>query len=53
MERNVARLTRSLRKWNRQFSCDLAETYIAEFESAAMARTPGPAGAPSVSGVRA
>lgn len=40
MERNVARLTRSFRKWNRQFGCELADTYIADFAAAAMARTP-------------
>jgi len=40
MERNVARLSRSLRKWNRQFGCDLADTVITEFAAEAMARTP-------------
>jgi len=40
MERNVARLSRSLRKWNRQFGCDMTESYIAEFATAALARTP-------------
>ncbi|GAB1344736.1 lipopolysaccharide kinase InaA family protein [Gemmatimonas sp.] len=41
MQRNVARLTRSLHKWNRQFGCDLADARIAEFAAAAMARTSG------------
>jgi len=41
MQRNVARLTRSLHKWNRQFGCDLADVRIAEFAAAALARTPG------------
>lgn len=41
MERNVARLARSLHKWNRQFGCDFAEAYVAEFTTAALARTPG------------
>lgn len=41
MQRNVARLTRSLHKWNRQFGCDLADTRIAAFTAAALARTPG------------
>jgi 3-deoxy-D-manno-octulosonic acid kinase len=39
MARNVARLSRSLRKWNRQFGCDLAETYIADFTTKALAST--------------
>lgn len=40
MERNVARLARSLRKWKRQFGCELAEQRIAAFSTAALARTP-------------
>ncbi len=40
MERNVARLARSLRKWNRQFGCDFADSAVADFTAAAMARTP-------------
>lgn len=41
MERNVARLARSLHKWNRQFGCDFAAAYVADFTAAALARTPG------------
>lgn len=41
MERNVARLTRSLRKWKQRFGCELAEPRIAAFAAAALARTPG------------
>jgi len=41
MERNVTRLTRSLRKWNRQFGGAVADQRIAVFADAAMARTPG------------
>jgi len=41
MERNVSRLSRSLRKWKRQFGCDLSDTSITAFAAAAMARTPG------------
>jgi hypothetical protein len=40
MQRNVARLARSLRKWKRQFGCELAEQRIAAFTAAALARTP-------------
>lgn len=40
MERNVARLVRSLHKWNRQFGCDMAKARIQTFAAAAMARTP-------------
>lgn len=40
MERNVARLSRSLRKWKRQFGCDLSDTSITAFAAAAMERTP-------------
>lgn len=41
MERNVARLTRSLRKWKQRFGCELAEQRIVSFAEAALARTPG------------
>lgn len=37
--RNVARLSRSLRKWNRQFGCNLADVYIADFSTQALARS--------------
>ncbi|AMW05357.1 lipopolysaccharide kinase InaA family protein [Gemmatimonas phototrophica] len=40
MERNVARLVRSLHKWNRHFGCDMADARIEAFASAARARTP-------------
>jgi hypothetical protein len=40
MERNVARLSRSLHKWKRQFGCDLSDTSITAFAAAALARTP-------------
>lgn len=40
MDRNVARLVRSLEKWRRHFGCDLADRRIAEFAAAARARTP-------------
>lgn len=43
MERNVARLTRSLRKWNERFGCDFADQRIAAFAAQALARTPGAA----------
>ena len=40
MERNVARLVRSLHKWRRHFGCDLADQRIAAFAAAAHACTP-------------
>jgi 3-deoxy-D-manno-octulosonic acid kinase len=43
MERNVARLVRSLRKWKHQFGCELAEQRIAAFAAAALACTPAEA----------
>jgi Lipopolysaccharide kinase (Kdo/WaaP) family len=43
MERNVARLVRSLHKWNRHFGCDMADARIEDFAAAALARTPRPA----------
>ncbi|WP_396214429.1 lipopolysaccharide kinase InaA family protein [Gemmatimonas sp.] len=43
MERNVARLERSLHKWNRQFGCDMADARIAAFAKAALARVPAAA----------
>lgn len=52
MERNVARLSRSLRKWNRQFGCDLAEPSIADFAAAAIGRTPHETSANTVAGVQ-
>lgn len=42
MERNVARLVRSLHKWNRQFGCEMADARIAEFAQSALARTATP-----------
>lgn len=36
MQRNVARLVRSLHKWRRQFGCDLADQRIAQFAEAAL-----------------
>lgn len=51
MERNVTRLVRSLRKWNRQFGCDFVEADIAEFAAAAMARTPHDRTLPGAAGV--
>jgi hypothetical protein len=52
MERNVARLVRSLHKWNRQFGCDMAEARITAFAATALARTPH-TGDQSVTGTRA
>ena len=43
MERNVARLSRSLRKWNRRFGGGISDRRIAEFATQALARTPGAA----------
>lgn len=40
MQRNVARLVRSLRKWNQRFGCDMADARIDGFAAAALALTP-------------
>ncbi len=37
MERNLTRLTRSMRKWRRHFGCDLADLRIQQFAEAARA----------------
>jgi hypothetical protein len=37
MERNLARLVRSLRKWRTQFGCDLTEQRITHFRDATLA----------------
>lgn len=39
MARNVARLSRSLRKWNRQFGCNMTDLSIVEFATKAVVRS--------------
>jgi 3-deoxy-D-manno-octulosonic acid kinase len=40
MQANVARLTRSMRKWRRQFGCDITDHDLDKFTRVAMSATP-------------
>lgn len=48
MQRNVDRLTRSLRKWHRHFGCDVTEAMLARFTNEALQALP----VPSVAGAK-
>jgi hypothetical protein len=40
MQANVDRLTRSMRKWRRQFGCDITDDELDRFTREAMSGTP-------------